>query len=146
MRRLFGWFHVRAACLWTRLSQNRPSAHDVPSYLEGPSVAHMAPVLGHDPSVGKGPTVETKTPSSVAFIHKLFLPFSPPKPVSSFAQTELSQQLHTPDAPSIEVGTFCLPGGQQAKDSCFSETLHHNGLPAFSEPPLNPVRPHTLWI
>lgn len=135
MRRLSGWFQVRAACLWTRLSQNRPSAHDVPSYLEGPSVAHMAPVLGYDPSVGNGPTVETKTPPSVAFIHKLFLPLFLPKPVSSSVQTELSQQLHTPDAPSIGLGAFCLPEGQQAMGSCFRETLHHNGLPAFSEPP-----------
>lgn len=71
----------------------------------------MAPVLGDDPSVGSGPTVETKTPSSVAFIHRLFLPFSPPKPVSLSVQTELRQQLHTPDAPSIGLGTFCLPGG-----------------------------------
>lgn len=77
LRRLFGWFQVWVVCLWTQLSQNRPSAHDVPSYLERPSVAHIAPALSDDPSVGSDPTVETKTPSTAAFIHKLFLPFSP---------------------------------------------------------------------
>lgn len=69
-----------------------------------------------------------------------------PKSVSSSVQTELSQQLRTPDAPSIGPGTFYWAGGgQQAKVSCFSEIVHHNGLPAFSEPP-SPVWPHTLWL
>lgn len=148
MRRLFGWFQVRAACLWTRLSQNRPSAHDVPSYLEGPSVAHMAPVLGDDPSVGSGPAVETKTPSSVAFIHRLFLPFFPPKPVSLSVQTELRQQLHTPDAPSIGLGTFCLPGGGGATSEglMFQRNLTPQWTSRLFWAPLNPVRPHTLWL
>lgn len=35
----------------------------------------------------------------------------PPKSVSSSVQTELNQQLHTPDAPSIGPGTFCWAGG-----------------------------------
>lgn len=145
MRYSLGRFQSLAVCLWTRLSRNRPSAHDVPSYLEGPSVGHMALSLGYGPSAGSGPVAETKTPSSVAFIHKVFLPFFSPKSVSSSVQTELNQQLHTPDAPSIGPGTFCWTGGQQAKVSCFSEIVHHNRLPAFSEPP-SPVWPHTLWL
>lgn len=151
MRYSLGRFQSLAVCLWTRLSQNRPSAHDVPSYLEGPSAGHMALSLGYGPSAGNGPAAETKTPSSVAFIQKVFLPFFLPKSVSSSVQTELGRQLHTPDAPSVGPGTFCwVKGGQQAKVSCFSEIVHRHGLPAFSEPPpvlcdLTPCGFCALW-
>lgn len=85
------------------------------------------------------PLWRQKLPPALRRLHSQAFPsLFPPKPVSLSVQTELRQQLRTPDAPSIGRGTFCLPGwggGQQAKGSCFSETLHHNGLPAFSEPP-----------
>lgn len=101
MRYSLGRFQSLAVCLWTRLSQNRPSAHDVPSYLEGPSVGHMALSLGYGPSVGSGPAAETKTPSSVAFIQEVFLPFFPPNlSVPLCKQSSTSSCTHLTPHPS----------------------------------------------
>lgn len=108
----------------------------------------MAPVLGDDPSVGSGPAVETKTPSSVAFIHRLFLPFFPPKPVSLSVQTELRQQLHTPDAPSIGLGTFCLPGGGGNKRRAHVSAKPYTTMdfPPFLSPPQSCATSHPLAL
>lgn len=112
-------------------------------------MAHMAPVLGDDPSVGSGPTVETKTPSRVAFIHRLFLPFFPPKPVSLSVQTELRQQLHTPDAPSIGLGTFCLPGGgggNKRRAHVSAKPYTTMDFPPFLSPPQSCATSHPLAL
>jgi len=65
----------------------------------------------------------------MAFIEKPFLP--PFFPLLSLfgLQTELKQQLHTPDAQSIGQGTFCCGGNKQGL------TLQGNRTPQWSSPP-----------
>lgn len=63
-------------------------------------------------------------------------PFSPQNlSVCPCKRSSASSCTHLTPHPSDKAHSACRVGGQQAKGSCFSDTLHHNGLPAFSEPP-----------
>lgn len=117
--------------------KNWPSVHDVPSYLEGPSVGHMALSLGHNPRLGSSPISapgrDKKPPVLLSLRSLSFLLF--PLVCLFGLQTELNQQLHTPDAQSVGRGTFCC--GATTRGSRYTEIEHHNGprlIPAFSEP------------
>lgn len=102
----------------------------------------MIQVLAAVPSVPEGET--KKPPVSPPLRSFSFLLFQLLSPFG--VQTELKQQLHTPDAQSIGQGTFCCGGNKPG--SRYREIVHHNGfrlLPAFSEPcsPPSCVSSHT---
>lgn len=139
---------VLAICLETLLRRNWPSVHDVPSYLDGPSVGHMAlswatiQVLAAVLSLPKG---ETKTPPVSASLRSFSSLLFPTFFCLWFCKQSLTSSCThlTPD-PSDKAHSAV---GATSRGSSYSETLHHNGLrllPAFSElcPP-NPVCPHT---
>lgn len=151
MRYSLGRFQSLAVCLWTRLSQNRPSAHDVPSYLESPSVGHMALSLGSGPSAGSGPAAETKTPSSVAFIQKVFLPFFPPNlSVPQCKQSSTSSCTHLTPHPSDRAHSAGRGRGGNKRRSHVSAKLYTTmDFPPFLSPPvlcdLTPCGFYALW-
>lgn len=104
-------------------------------------------LLGHNPSLGSSPISargrDKKPPVWPSLRSFSFLLF--PLLSLSALQTELNQQLHTPDAQSIGPATFCW--GATSRGSRYREIEHHNGvrlLPAFSEPrPPSCVSSHT---
>lgn len=87
--------------------------------------------LGHNPSLGissiNARGRDKKPPVSPSLRSLSFLLF----PLLSLfgLQTELNQQLHTPDAQSIGQGTFCCGGNK------LGLTLQRNCTPQWSSPP-----------
>lgn len=97
--------------------QNWPSVHDVPSYLEVPSVGHMAlswATIQILATIGAKGTEKTPPMRSCSFFSHL----SP-----SFVCKQIRQQLHTPDAHHVEQGTFCRGGNKHGL------TLQRNRTP-----------------